>query len=122
VKCRPAWNARRAAYLEVVTNSERLITGGAGNQERVPIFIVDSKFDVVSLIAFIPLDLDEPGDGKWLQPRADLRPRATQNEEEGFSDFGAICEKNLRAHLPVGLIPPARSLAVSPPIRDRARK
>ena len=84
MKCRPAWNARRAAYLEVVTNPERLITGGTGNQQWVPIFIVDRKFYVVSLIAFIPLDLDEPGDRKWLQPRADLRPRATPTRRGGI--------------------------------------
>ena len=122
VKGRPFRSARRATYLKMMTNSEGLITGRAGNQKRTAVFIINSKFDLVFLVRLVPADFNKPSDSEWLRVRTNLSPRTAQKEEEGYSDFGAICQENLRSHFLLRLIPPAQSQVVAPVGLDRLRK
>jgi len=122
VKGRPFRSARRTPYLKVMTNSEGLITGRAGNQKRTAVLIINSKFNLVFLVRLVPADLNEPSDSEWLRVRTNLSPSAAQKEKERHSDFGAIRQENLRSHFLLRLIPPAQSQVVAPVGLDRLRK
>jgi len=97
IECRPVWGAGRSAYFEAMDKSEFLIAHRARNHEGVPIFILKEEFESMTLVRFLPVDLNYACDCNWLRG-TNMAPCSSQEKEETFSNLCTIRQKNLRPH------------------------